>query len=76
MKSARFLRMIETTEGIGFFYHLSEPFYGSHHVFLGMDRLAWPCSAKGRINHIGPWLAPDAADNREVLENLGYAVTT
>ncbi len=76
MKNARFLRMVETIMGIGFLYHLSEPFYGSHHVFLTMDRLVHPCSPKGVIVNTIPWLAPEASDNREVLENLGYMVAT
>lgn len=68
--------MVDSTRGIGFLYHLSEPFYGSHHVFLGMDRLAHPCTPRGEFADGIPWLAPEAADNREVLENLGYMTST
>lgn len=73
MKNARFLRMVETTRGIGFLYNLSEPFYGCHHVFLNMDREVHPCSPRGAFPHETiPFLVAGATNNQEVLEDLGY----
>ncbi len=72
MKNAQFLRMVETIRGIGFLYRLSEPFHGSHHVFLTLDRWIYQCSRHGEITNTIPWLAIDDSDNQTALANLGY----
>lgn len=75
MKNARFLRMVETIFGSGFLYRLSEPFYGSHHVFVTPDYLVRPCTVKGHMHpRIIPWLVPEASSLPEVFEGIGYNV--
>lgn len=68
--------MVQTTLGIGFLYHLSEPYYGSHHVFLTQDYLVYQCDAKGAPAHTYPWLTHESNSIPEVLEDLGYMVAT
>lgn len=75
MNSARFLRMAETSQGVGFLYHLSVPFFGSHHVFVTRDHLVYQCSANAEMRH-DPWYVPDAATLPEILTDLGYRVDT
>lgn len=76
MKSARFLRMVETNQGVGFLYQLSEPFYGSHHMFVTQGYFVYPCGPKAQIETLIPWLAPEANSIPEIFEDFGYMTAT
>lgn len=76
MRSARFLKMVQTNFGNGFLYHLSEPYYGSHHLFITQDYLVYQCNAKGEVSLTVPWITEESDSIPEVLTDLGYMVAT
>ena len=69
--------MVENLQGIGYLYHLSEPFHGSYHVFISVHhRLVYPCNARGEILTVVPWLAPEADSIPEIFQDFGYVIAT